>query len=52
LRPVADGPNQWEMHRSSADTVGSGSLSSPIVGPESGSGTGSMGTCVASRSPP
>jgi hypothetical protein len=23
LRPVADGPNQWDMHRSSAITVGS-----------------------------
>jgi hypothetical protein len=22
LRPIADGPNQWEMHRSSAATVG------------------------------
>jgi hypothetical protein len=52
LCPIADGPNQSDMHRSSAHTVGSGSLSSPIVGSESGPGTGSMGTCVASRNPP
>jgi hypothetical protein len=52
LRPIADGLYQWDMHRSSAHTVGSGSLSSPMVGPESGSGTGSMGTCAGYPSAP
>jgi hypothetical protein len=47
VRPIADGPNQWLMHRSSAYTVGSGSLSSPMVGPESGPITGLTDTCVA-----
>jgi hypothetical protein len=36
--PIADGPNQWFMHRSSADTGGSGvamvgTESSPLSGP-------------------
>jgi hypothetical protein len=52
LRPVADGPNQWEMHRSSASTVGFTSQSAPIAGPESGPGSGLTGTCVASGHPP
>jgi hypothetical protein len=49
VRPVADGPNQWEMHRSSADTVcqpSSGSTST-----ESSPGLGSTDTCVAQGSP-
>jgi hypothetical protein len=48
VRPIADGPNQWDMHRSSAGTDGSGSPSSPLVGPESGPGTGLTGTCDSS----
>jgi hypothetical protein len=51
LRPVADGPNQWDMHRSSVVTDGPGSLSSSVAGPESGPGSGLTGTCVASRNP-
>jgi hypothetical protein len=47
LRPIADGSNQWDMHRSSAGTVGSGPLSFPIVGPGSGPGTGLTGTRVS-----
>jgi hypothetical protein len=43
LRPVPDGPCQWAVHRSSADT-GSGA-SEPIV-PGLAAGPGSMGTCV------
>jgi hypothetical protein len=52
LRPIADGPNQWEFHRSSGGTVGSTSLSAPTVGPELGPGSGSTGTCATSRRPP
>jgi hypothetical protein len=51
LRPIADGPNQWIMHRSSAHTVGPGSLSSSIVGTESGPTTGLTDTCVAQGNP-
>jgi hypothetical protein len=49
LRPVADGPNQWDMHRSSGNTAGPTSLSGSIDGTESGPGSGLTGTCVASR---
>jgi hypothetical protein len=53
VRPIMDGPNQWEMHRSSAVTVGP--ASSPqggsIVGTESHPTTGSTGTCVAGCNP-
>jgi hypothetical protein len=52
LRPVADGPNQWEMHRSSAHTVGFSSPGLAMVGTGSTSGLGPTGTCVASRGPP
>jgi hypothetical protein len=52
VRPIADGPNQWEMHRSSAGTVGYISLSVPMVGTDLGAGTGSMGTCAGCSSPP
>jgi hypothetical protein len=49
LRTIPDGPNQWEMHRSSATTVGpDGSL----VGTELVPGSGSMGTCATSGIPP
>jgi hypothetical protein len=41
LRPVADGPNQWDMHRSSAFTVGTSSLGSSMDGTESVPGSGS-----------
>jgi hypothetical protein len=51
LRPIADGPNQWLMHRSSAATDGSPNAVSPMVGTESGAGTGSMDTRVASGNP-
>jgi hypothetical protein len=40
------------MHRSSAVTDGSGSLSSSIVGTESGPTTGLTGTCAGCSSPP
>jgi hypothetical protein len=48
---AADGPNQWEMHRSSANTVGPSSLG-VVMSSESGAGTGSMGTCAGCSSPP
>jgi hypothetical protein len=51
LRPIADGPIQWEMHRSSADTVCQSSLGLSI-GSDLGAGTGSMGTCAGCSSPP
>jgi hypothetical protein len=54
MRPPPD-VRSWGRpwsRRSRAVTVGSGSLSFPIVGPESGSGTGLTGTCVTSRNPP
>jgi hypothetical protein len=44
-------PNWKDRHRSSAVTVGPGSLSSSIVGTELVSGTGLTGTCVAGRNP-
>jgi hypothetical protein len=40
---IADGPNQWEVCR--GGTVGSGSLSSPLVGTELVSGTGLTEGC-------
>jgi hypothetical protein len=52
LRTVADGPNQWEMHRSSAATVGLSTPGSAMVGTESVPGSGSTGTCATSRRPP
>jgi hypothetical protein len=52
LRTIPDGPNQWEMHRSSARTVGFTSLSVPAVGTESVPGSGPMGTCATCGSPP
>jgi hypothetical protein len=52
LRPIADGPNQWEIHRSNGVTVCQSSLGAAMVGSESGPGTGSMGTCAGSPSPP
>jgi hypothetical protein len=52
VRLIADGPNQWDFHRSSGGTDGSTSQSTPIVGPESGPGSGLTGTCAGSPSPP
>jgi hypothetical protein len=52
VRPIPDGPDQWEMYRKGTYTVGSGSLDSSMVGTESGAGTGSMGTCAGCSSPP
>jgi hypothetical protein len=52
VRPVADGPNQWDMHRSSAFTDGPASLSGSDVGTESVPGSGLMGTCATSRRHP
>jgi hypothetical protein len=43
LRPIADGPNQWEMHRQSALQSQNGTGSAP--------GLGSTGTCATLRSP-
>jgi hypothetical protein len=51
LRTIPDGPNQWEMHRSSAATVGPSS-GSAMVGTELVTGSGSTGTCATSRRPP
>jgi hypothetical protein len=51
VRPIAHSPNQWEMHRSSAGTVGSPNAGSPMVGTDLGAGTGSMDTCVAQGHP-
>jgi hypothetical protein len=51
VRPLADGPNQWEMHRSSAATVGQSSLGATLVGTGLGAGIGSMDTCVAQGNP-
>jgi hypothetical protein len=48
VRPIADGPNQWDFHRSSGGTDGFTSQSIPIIGPESGPGTGLTGTCGSS----
>jgi hypothetical protein len=45
VRPVADGPNQWELQRQSAGTVGSLSPGAPLVGTGLGTGTGSTDTC-------
>jgi hypothetical protein len=51
VRPISDGPDQWEMYRNGTYTVGSGSLSSPMAGPESGPTTGLTGTCDAQGIP-
>jgi hypothetical protein len=48
--PIRSWDHLWSR-RSSAGTDGSGSLSFPIVGPESCSTTGLTDTCVASRNP-
>jgi hypothetical protein len=40
VRPIPDGPDQWEEYRKGTYTVGFGSMSSPMVGTESGAGTG------------
>jgi hypothetical protein len=51
LRPIADGPNQWNMHRSSAHTVRSPNAGSPMVGTESDPTSGLTDTCAGSPSP-
>jgi hypothetical protein len=48
LRPIADGPNQWDLHRSSVDTDGSGVA---MVGTESSPGLGARDTSVAGGHP-
>jgi hypothetical protein len=48
VRPIADGPNQWELHRSSADTDGSGAA---MAGTESSPGLGLPDTSVARSNP-
>jgi hypothetical protein len=48
LRPIADGPNQWELHRSSADTDDSGVA---MVGTESSPSLGSPDASVARSNP-
>jgi hypothetical protein len=48
LRPIADGPNQWVMHRSSAVTDGPVHASGSAVGTGSTPGLGPTGTCVPS----
>jgi hypothetical protein len=45
VRPISDGPDQWEEYRKGTYTVGSGSLSSPMAGPELDPTTGETGTC-------
>jgi hypothetical protein len=49
VRPIADGPNQWDIHRGSVATVCQSSLG--LSGSESGAGTGETDTCVACRHP-
>jgi hypothetical protein len=44
VRPIPDGSDQWEEYRKGTYTVGFGSQSSPMVGTESGAGTGLTGT--------
>jgi hypothetical protein len=54
MRPppdVCSWGHPWSR-RSSAVTVGPGSLSSSMVGTESGPGSGLMGTCAVRRRPP
>jgi hypothetical protein len=51
VRPIADGPNQRDMHRSGAIQFGIGSLSFPMVGTALGAGTGSTDTCDAQGIP-
>jgi hypothetical protein len=51
VRPISDGPDQWEMYRKGTYTVGSGSLASPMVGTELGAGTGLTDTCDAQGIP-
>jgi hypothetical protein len=48
VRPIADGPNQWEVCRSSTVTVSSGT---GMVGTESSPTLGSPDTCAAGGSP-
>jgi hypothetical protein len=50
LRPIADGPNQWDMHRSSAHTVSQSSLGA-AMNSEPSPGLGSTDTCAARGSP-
>jgi hypothetical protein len=50
LRPIADGPNQWDMHRGSADTEGPSSLTGSMDGPESGPTSGLTDTCAGNPS--
>jgi hypothetical protein len=50
LRPIPDGPNQWEVHRERA--VSQSSLGLSMVGTELVPGLGSTGTCATSGSPP
>jgi hypothetical protein len=45
VRPISDGPDQWQEYRKGTYTVGSGSLSSPMAGPELDPTTGETGTC-------
>jgi hypothetical protein len=49
--PIADRPNQWDMHRSSAVTGGPASSDGSMVGTESHPPTGLTGTCVAQGNP-
>jgi hypothetical protein len=51
LRPISDGPDQWERHRQSAVTVGPSSLGSSVVSSESTPGLGSTDTCVQCGNP-
>jgi hypothetical protein len=48
VRPIADGPNQWEVCRSSTAKGGAGC---PLVGTESSPTLGSSDTCVAQGYP-
>jgi hypothetical protein len=48
VRPIADGPNQWEVCRSSTVTVGPGT---GVVGTGSSPTLGSSDTCAAQGSP-
>jgi hypothetical protein len=46
IRPIPDGPCQWELHRHSAVIDGPSSLGSSVVGTESTPGLGLTDTCA------
>jgi hypothetical protein len=51
LRPIPDGPDPWELCRSSTGTAGPPSQGSSVVGTGSVADLGLTGTCVAGGHP-